>query len=240
MIKFFRSLRQDTISKNKFTKYFLYAIGEIVLVVIGILIALQINNWNQSIKKQQTLKNILNTVSYDLITDTTVTSRFIKIEEEMIKHSSRIINKEINITNYKECPYCPSIATTYRPFNINLKGYDQLRSLIEDNTSQKDSLLTDIVQFYTIHIGLIEQSNDMLKNTVFKNVEDFQKYDWFVDWTQGHPNPDMIAYFASGEEYRKKVAAYSILASKNHLLYLKSFNRNAIYILDKLDKRNKN
>ena len=47
MIKFFRSIRQNMIKENRTSKYLLYAIGEIVLVVIGILIALSINNWNQ-------------------------------------------------------------------------------------------------------------------------------------------------------------------------------------------------
>ena len=51
MIKFFRKIRQKLLSENKFSKYLLYAIGEIILVVIGILIALQINN--QNIYKQE-------------------------------------------------------------------------------------------------------------------------------------------------------------------------------------------
>ena len=46
MIRFFRKIRQTLLSENKFSKYLLYAIGEIILVVIGILIALQVNNWN--------------------------------------------------------------------------------------------------------------------------------------------------------------------------------------------------
>ncbi|RNC87989.1 MAG: hypothetical protein ED556_02020 [Winogradskyella sp.] len=50
MIKFFRHIRRSLIQENKMGKYFKYAIGEIVLVVIGILIALQINNWNENRK----------------------------------------------------------------------------------------------------------------------------------------------------------------------------------------------
>ena len=46
MIKFFRKIRQRLLTENKFSKYLLYAIGEIILVVVGILIALKINNWN--------------------------------------------------------------------------------------------------------------------------------------------------------------------------------------------------
>ena len=48
MIKFFRKIRYDLMEKNKTRKYFKYAIGEIILVVIGILIALSINNWSEN------------------------------------------------------------------------------------------------------------------------------------------------------------------------------------------------
>jgi len=50
MIKFFRKIRQKLLTENKFSKYLIYSIGEIVLVVVGILIALQINNWNEGRK----------------------------------------------------------------------------------------------------------------------------------------------------------------------------------------------
>lgn len=59
MIKFFRRIRQHLLTENKFSKYILYAIGEIVLVVIGILIALQINNWNEGRKDQAEAIKIL-------------------------------------------------------------------------------------------------------------------------------------------------------------------------------------
>ncbi len=47
MLRFFRQIRQRLLTENKFSKYLLYAVGEILLVVIGILIALQVNNWNE-------------------------------------------------------------------------------------------------------------------------------------------------------------------------------------------------
>ena len=63
MINFFRKIRQNMIKENQVSKYILYAIGEIILVVIGILIALQINNWNaeQNIEKEEIslLNNLL-------------------------------------------------------------------------------------------------------------------------------------------------------------------------------------
>jgi Family of unknown function (DUF6090) len=62
MIKFFRKIRQNLLVENKTGKYFKYAIGEIVLVMIGILLALQVNNWNQqriAIQKEQLLLEAL-------------------------------------------------------------------------------------------------------------------------------------------------------------------------------------
>jgi hypothetical protein len=71
MIKFFRKIRYDLMEKNKTGKYFKYAIGEIVLVVIGILIALQINNLNESknLSKREVLLliNLKNEISQDII-----------------------------------------------------------------------------------------------------------------------------------------------------------------------------
>jgi len=62
MIKFFRKIRQNLLTENKFSKYLLYAIGEIILVVIGILVALQLNNYNDDLKiarqEQMTLRNL--------------------------------------------------------------------------------------------------------------------------------------------------------------------------------------
>ena len=59
MLKFFRRIRQNLLSENKFSKYMLYAIGEIILVVIGILIALQINNWNEGRKDRAKEQELL-------------------------------------------------------------------------------------------------------------------------------------------------------------------------------------
>ena len=69
MITFFRKIRQKLLSENTFSKYLIYAIGEIFLVVIGILIALQINNWNENRIKTNKEIVILKEVQRDLRRD---------------------------------------------------------------------------------------------------------------------------------------------------------------------------
>jgi len=70
MINFFRKIRENMIKENRVSKYILYAIGEIVLVVIGILIALSINNWNEQKKTEEKTKSSLLALRNDLILDT--------------------------------------------------------------------------------------------------------------------------------------------------------------------------
>ncbi|WP_299228596.1 DUF6090 family protein [uncultured Psychroserpens sp.] len=71
MIKFFRRAKKKFISENKFSKYLLYAIGEIILVVIGILIALQINNKSEYRKERdqeiELLKSLANEIKLDIL-----------------------------------------------------------------------------------------------------------------------------------------------------------------------------
>jgi len=66
MIKFFRTIRRNLLNEGKTTKYLKYAIGEIVLVVIGILIALQINNWSSLKKDRQLERQYLEGFARDL------------------------------------------------------------------------------------------------------------------------------------------------------------------------------
>ncbi len=69
MISLFRKIRQKLLSQNRITQYLTYAVGEILLVVIGILIALQVNNWNENRKNQREGVAILRNLKSELTED---------------------------------------------------------------------------------------------------------------------------------------------------------------------------
>ena len=92
MIKFFRKIRQNLLSENKTGKYFKYAIGEIILVVIGIVIALQINNNNELRKEKNEEALILSDLKEDFITTRLNFLETIKNQERAILSSRDLID----------------------------------------------------------------------------------------------------------------------------------------------------
>lgn len=71
MIKFFNKIRQRLLAENRFGRYLIYAIGEILIILTGILIAVQINNWNELRKEEQVRKTYLNQLLLDFESDKT-------------------------------------------------------------------------------------------------------------------------------------------------------------------------
>ena len=87
MIPFFRKIRKKLADDNKPLKYLRYAIGEIVLVVIGILIALQINNWNQEKKEKQKeiayIKSLIDDINSDVIQSENILEDFKELDANL-------------------------------------------------------------------------------------------------------------------------------------------------------------
>tara|TARA_R110002111_G_C5869870_1_gene361375 strand:+ start:7 stop:786 length:780 start_codon:yes stop_codon:yes gene_type:complete len=101
MIKFFRKIRQDLLSKGKTGKYFKYAIGEIILVVIGILIALQINNWNENRKASKLEQSYYCLLLDDIEQDKIQIEQLTTLNNKRIEASNKAIiiiqNEKVNL-----------------------------------------------------------------------------------------------------------------------------------------------
>jgi hypothetical protein len=92
MIKFFRKIRQNMLMENKTGTYFKYAIGEIVLVVIGILIALSINNWNSKRIENTEEQNVLINLKKDFQLNKENLESVLSDNEKYLKSDLEILN----------------------------------------------------------------------------------------------------------------------------------------------------
>ena len=91
MINFFRRVRRRLLSENKVTRYLIYALGEILLVLVGILLALQVNNWNENKKEDTDLRDSLTEMIDELESDIDF------LEREAGKYSAIIPKLELLI-----------------------------------------------------------------------------------------------------------------------------------------------
>ena len=119
MIKFFRKIRYNLMEQNKTGKYFKYAIGEILLVVIGILIALQINNWNENRKNSLRENQFLKSFKTDLLANKEELNRVIKKAEYTFISSDSILQfkrGELDTLSLMSFAYCMTDATGFTVF----------------------------------------------------------------------------------------------------------------------------
>ena len=101
MIKFFRKIRQNLLSEGKTGKYLKYAIGEIILVVIGILIALAINNWNENRKSKKVANEIYQNLQNSLEQDSIEVQRIIKSHNKSLRVQKELILKQVNQESFE-------------------------------------------------------------------------------------------------------------------------------------------
>ena len=134
MIKFFRKIRQNSLSEGKTGKYLKYAVGEIVLVVIGILIALQINNWNEN-RKVESIK----------------TTNYLNLLDDL-KTDSILIENKMKELDYGIMLYNDYIKTYKTP---NLKLNDVL------NNQNKLDFITTTIRFENSTIESLENTGEI-------------------------------------------------------------------------------
>ena len=130
MIKFFRKIRQKLLSENKFSKYLIYAIGEIILVVIGILIALQVNNQNQIKNEKKALKNYLEKIAINVKSDIKVAEIMIETRTQqslLCAEATELISKK-KWSDQRKITNAIFAMIIEQPLNFNRSGFESLKN----------------------------------------------------------------------------------------------------------------
>ncbi|MDR5590982.1 DUF6090 family protein [Christiangramia sp. SM2212] len=204
MIKLFRNIRRRLLRENRFTRYLIYAIGEIVLVVIGILIALQINNWNEN-RKQNFKAAQLNQQLYEELERTQNIyiqinqnlNNYVEFLEYIIDHWNSLdyddLNNQLETYGYSDQPLSLlTYITWYSQFNdISNEIYN--KSVNEGSISLIDPAF--VVKLSDVYVGkkfrlnqFIEQEYELAQNItkrisekhgeLFKEGDRLDSKDW--------------------------------------------------------------
>lgn len=181
MIKFFRKIRQKLITEGRFSKYVLYALGEILLVVIGILIALQINNRNIYSKERAKERAYLSELRYDLVSDTTSLNIVLENTRMHINHATEVL-KFIETETIKDT--IGLLENIQRAgylvfFNPNLSTYNDLISS-GNITLIRDNELKRRLDSYVSYLQQITERYEISKRKVWLKYSEYYQ-DEYID-----------------------------------------------------------
>ncbi|RMB56325.1 hypothetical protein EAX61_14665 [Dokdonia sinensis] len=163
MIKFFRKIRKKLLRENRLSKYLLYAVGEIILVVIGIFIALQLNNWNTDKQTKKVQIKYLKEIANNLKTDLEDVRFNIGFNETRLNASRIVINSLDKQATYSDSldVYYGSLLYTTRSV-VNYSAYETLKAkgleIITNDNLRKS--ITKLYSFYYQNVIDFEIQDD--------------------------------------------------------------------------------
>lgn len=227
------------LSKKSITKYLLYGIGEIILVVIGILIAVSINNRNQQQAADKKLTSYLQVYKEDLKQDTLVVGKLIKDYLEKRKETFKVFMSDTVTENtYRQDPNGYGLILSYSPYKLQQKGINLLEDYVNDNKTEQDSLISRIVTNHHLFEDAINTSNDRIGDDIDNNMLYFKEnHPWIADLLMGKlSNPKIMAYYLS-DAYRARLIIHSTLLFGNLEPQLKAFQKESKATLEMIDER---
>ncbi len=173
MFNFFRNIRRNLSDDNRPVKYFRYAIGEIALVVLGILIALQVNNWNEGRKEQEKIKRYAKSLVQDLENDIKMVDTIQYVANQIALRidslSNYIRNNEIDEISNLDI-VCLSWMKLYRPYSWNRATLDELKNSGSLQLIKNDELSKRIVEYdaLTSHMDEDYKEDNTLSNNAWQ------------------------------------------------------------------------
>jgi hypothetical protein len=151
MIKFFRKIRQNLLLENKTGKYFKYAIGEILLVVIGILIALQINNWNTERQNENIRNSFLMKIDLELDYNKRRLNNLSEIYDGILEQNIKLYDTLlVKITPENVEDYLKVNNFNASTLNLSSSTFEQMKSTGNLHTLKTDTLLNAIETYYKL------------------------------------------------------------------------------------------
>ena len=222
MLRFFRQIRQNLFTDNKFRKYLLYAVGEVLLVVIGILIALQINNWNEERKTRLQDREFLNNLKVELSVDIAALqdriSRYQKINEA-IKNTLALFDRGLQDITPNEHQVIVSALSQFQILTPISKNSNRNDMIIAQGTM--DRIDKELNRGFLTYL----EETQTINAAIAKLGETLQQ----LEVLQIHPNVDYINVSPPGDSLEFDFAEiYHKRGVRNALQ--KSFGYRAYYI----------
>lgn len=220
--------------KNNFI---LYAIREIFLVVIGILIAVSINNWNEARKQHKELTSILLNIKEEIQNDIE------KIDEVLLSYENNkpvfdnILTSKYTAQDYEANPVIGFLILGFPEISFSKRGVSMLEKFNGNIDAKRELLTQEIVEFYNEQLWEIKV-DDELRAEDFKENFSYWKNntEWWSDYVQLKLNEDFINYAVNSKDYQNRVATAQFYAYKVYLPEIEKFKTRGLELIKKIEE----
>lgn len=231
MIKFFKKARHHLLSENKFSKYLLYAIGEIILVIIGILIALQINNKNEAKKIENVFLSNLLQVHEELKMNIENATNSIRAYKEKDSLFGASMSDTLSIEDFKNANgyYLTNIIFKVIHTTLFNSSFNNLNRNIEILPEKYNPILKKLDKVYLEKGQEVVNWNEIMMTEVAENeYKTINEQKWFSSYLKtDEVNDEAIEFLLKDTFYKNQVAHY-YKNSRNHYDRIKSYRVEAI------------
>jgi hypothetical protein len=234
MIKFFRKIRQNLLNKNKVGKYLLYAFGEIILVIIGILIALNINQRSEQKKEEAKIDAIFEEVLVELEDFINKGENLIYFYRRKDSLASIIFNTELTYDGYTDEKNDALWEIPLRKSGLEIDdyAYKALMLHIDAIPERYDNVVRVLNALYNSMYANVDEYTKKVDNMVYENNEEIAKnYEWFSD--PNEKNNGAITYRLNDFKFKNKVKRYRD-QNFNHWHLTNHARQNAIVVYEEI------
>ena len=230
MIKFFRKIRQHLLSEGKTGKYLKYAIGEIVLVVIGILIALQINLKSQERTNRKHVESILKSVYFNLESDmANPINRFIELSEFKDSLNTMVLSKDLTYRDYELSGQGFNglgrlLTYEIEPFQFENQAYERLLANIEIIPDEYITIVEMLQDVYSKEVPVVNEVAIEVKSFVDEIEDKYQSsFDWYSNTDSLHFR-QKVNYMLTNPKHLNDVRRHQYIVDHllGHLITLKT------------------
>lgn len=205
-------------------KYLLYALGEILLVVIGILIAVSINNWNEGRKAGNAQRDLAQKVRTQMVLDTVNFNKVIAFNRTMKKRFDLVL-RETKVGEPLQCTNCTGLIMG----NVNIANMDpKVKHLLRDAELANDTVskvLRRIEEAYEDSSVILKLLEDTLFTNFKDNMDHLGQFPWFAPLLATNDcDSDCQDYFANSTDFRNRVAYLELIIQKAYDTVVQRFN----------------
>ncbi len=228
-----------SIINNNLKNYLLYAVGEILLIVLGILIAMYINNWNSNNKYKKKIDNNFLRVHKELENNMKRARGIIKAFKKKDSLIYLVLNDSVKPEMYSKNSGLAYLIFSLYDLKIEDKAYQNLMALNISDNKYKEDLISKLKSLYSIN-KYIQQANQRMSDFVHEKAIPFsaQNTKIFTDLHyKEQVKKEAIDFFMTSQEYKAYVGQYSLIAIKTQLYFDQIFLQRAYKVYSEITEQ---